>query len=101
LDEQKLWDIYIMLTELEAAFRCLKSELGLRPIYHQTTKRVDSHIFISILAYHVLHMVRYKLKMCGINECWETIRNELRTHTRITSTMTCKDGKKYILEKLA
>ena len=99
LAEQKLWDIYIMLTELEAEFRCLKSELGLRPIYHQTTKRVDSHIFISILAYHVLHMVRYKLKMSGINECWETIRNELRTHTRITSTMTCKDGKKIHIRK--
>jgi hypothetical protein len=99
LDEQKLWDIYIMLTELEAAFRCLKSELGLRPIYHQTTKRVDSHIFISILAYHVLHMVRYKLKMYGINESWEAIRNELRTHSRITSTMTCKDGKKIHIRK--
>jgi transposase len=99
LDEQTFWDIYIMLTELEAAFRCLKSELGLRPIYHQITKRVDSHIFISVLAYHVLHMIRYKLKCYGINESWETIRNELRTHSRITSAMKCKNGGKLHIRK--
>ncbi len=99
LDEQKFWDIYIMLTELEAAFRCLKSELGLRPVYHQITRRVDSHIFISVLAYHTLHMIRYQLKRHGINESWETIRSELRTHSRITSTMKCEDGKKLHIRK--
>lgn len=99
LDEQKFWDIYIMLTELEAAFRCLKSELGLRPVYHQITRRVDSHIFISVLAYHILHMIRYQLKCHGINESWETIRSELRTHSRITSTMKCEDGKKLHIRK--
>ncbi len=99
LDEQKFWDIYIMLTELEAAFRCLKSELGLRPVYHQITRRVDSHIFISVLAYHILHMIRYQLKRHGINESWETIRSELRTHSRITSTMKCEDGKKLHIRK--
>lgn len=99
LNEQRFWDIYVMLTELEAAFRCLKSELGLRPIYHQITNRVDSHIFISVLAYHVLHMARYKLKLCGIHESWETIRNDLRTHSRITSTIKCEDGKKIHIRK--
>lgn len=99
LDEQSLWDIYIMLTELEAAFRCLKSELGLRPIYHQITRRVDSHIFISILAYHILHTIRYKLKQHGINESWETIRKDLRTQCRVTSTVNCQDGKKLHIRK--
>jgi len=99
LNEQTMWDIYIMLTELEAAFRCLKSELGLRPVYHQITSRVDSHIFISILAYHILHAIRYKLKQHGINESWETIKRDLRTQCRITSTMDCADGKKLHLRK--
>jgi transposase len=99
LDEQTLWDIYIMLTELEAAFRCLKSELGLRPVYHQITRRVDSHIFISVLAYHILHTIRYKLKQHGINESWETIKRDLRTQCRITSTMNCEDGKKLHIRK--
>lgn len=99
LGAQEMWDIYIMLTELEDAFRCLKSELGLRPIYHQITKRVDSHIFISVLAYHLLHTIRYQLKMHGINERWETIKKELRTHIRITSTLQCKDGRKLHIRK--
>ena len=99
LDEQVLWDTYIMLTELEAAFRCLKSELGLRPIYHQITHRVDSHIFISLLAYHVLHTIRYQLKQHGIDDSWVTIRKDLRTHCRVTSTMICKDGRKLHIRK--
>jgi len=99
LDEQTFWNIYIMLTDLEAAFRCLKSELGLRPVYHQKTSRVDSHIFISILAYHILHTIRYKLKQSGINDNWESIRADLRTHCRITTTINCKDTKKLHLRK--
>jgi len=99
LDEQTLWNTYIMLTELEAAFRCLKSELGLRPIYHQTTARVDSHIFISVLAYHILHTIRYKLKQHGIDASWETVKQDLRMQCRITSTMNCQDGKKIHIRK--
>lgn len=99
LDEQTFWDIYIMLTDLEAAFRCLKSELGLRPIFHQKTARVDSHIFISVLAYHLLHTIRYQLKQNKIHECWTSIKNDLRTHCRITSTIKRKDGKMMHIRK--
>lgn len=99
LNEQTFWDVYIMLTELESAFRHLKSELGLRPVYHQITKRVDSHIFISVLAYHVLHAIRYSLKQHGIDDSWETIKRDLRTHCRITSTFACKDRKKLHIRK--
>jgi hypothetical protein len=99
LDEQALWDTYIMLTELESAFRSLKSELGLRPVYHQTTNRVDSHIFISVLAYHVLHMARCKLKIHGINESWDTIKNEFSTQNRITTTIKCENGKNIHIRK--
>ena len=55
LTEQEIWQLYVMLTRVERAFRNLKSDLGLRPIYHQKERRVDAHIFISVLAYHVLH----------------------------------------------
>ena len=94
-----MWDIYIMLTDLEAAFRCLKSELGLRPIYHQKTSRVDSHIFISIIAYHILHTIRYRLKAHGIHESWETLRKELNTHCRLTGTLKSKNGKVIHIRK--
>ena len=57
-DEATLWSTYTMLTDLEAVFRSLKSELGLRPLYHHKDKRVDGHLFISVLAYHLVHTVR-------------------------------------------
>jgi hypothetical protein len=99
LDEQTFWDIYIMLTDLEAAFRCLKTELGLRPVYHHKTKRVDGHIFITVLAYHLMHMIRSKLKVAGIHENWITIRKELYNHCRITTSMKLKNGKTLHVRK--
>ena len=49
-DEETLWRTYITLTDLEAVFRSLKSELGLRPIYHHKTLRTEGHLFITKLA---------------------------------------------------
>lgn len=99
LDAKAFWGIYTMLTELEAAFRCLKSELGLRPVYHQKEHRVDAHLFISILAYHLLHTIRYQLKMKGINQSWETLREVLDTQCRITTTLQLKNGKTVQIRK--
>ena len=93
LNEQQIWDIYTMLTDIEDAFRCMKSELGLRPIYHQKEARCDGHIFITLLAYHLLHTIRFKLRQKGVRFCWTTIRKQLSTQVRITTAMKRKDGK--------
>ena len=53
-DEAALWRTYTMLTDLEAVFRSLKSELGIRPVFHQITKRGTGHLFISVIAYHLI-----------------------------------------------
>lgn len=50
-DPSVLWARYVQLTNIEAAFRCLKSDLGLRPIYHRLERRVDAHILVAFLAY--------------------------------------------------
>jgi transposase len=50
-DPSVLWTRYIQLTNIEAAFRSLKSDLGLRPIYHRVERRVEAHIFVAFLAY--------------------------------------------------
>ena len=93
LNEQEIWDIYTMLTDIEDAFRCMKSELGLRPIYHQKERRCDGHLFITTIAYHVMHTIRYKLRHSEIALCWATIRKQLSTQIRITTTMKRKDHK--------
>jgi transposase len=82
-----------MLTDIEDAFRCMKSELGLRPIYHQKEARCDGHIFITLLAYHILHTIRFQLRQKGIRFCWATIRKQLSTQVRITTMMKQRDGK--------
>ena len=99
LDENTFWNIYTMLTDLESAFRSLKSELGMRPVYHQREDRVDGHIFISILAYHLLHTIRYQLKHKGIHESWQTLRQVLQTHCRITTTLQLKNNQSVTIRK--
>ena len=99
LNEQQIWDIYTMMTDIEDAFRCMKSELGLRPIYHQKEVRCDGHIFITLLAYHLLHTIRLKLRQRGVLFCWTTIHKQLSTQVRITTTMKGKDGKVIRIRK--
>jgi len=48
---EKLWQQYMVLVEIEAAFRCLKSDLAIRPVYHQLDHRVEAHIFVAFLGY--------------------------------------------------
>jgi hypothetical protein len=92
LNNKEIWDTYRMLNDIEDAFRALKTDLGLRPIYHQTTDRISGHIFISVLAYHILHTVRCQLMKHGINDNWRTITSKLSTHYRITNSLQRKDN---------
>jgi len=91
-DESLLWNTYTMLTDLEAVFRSLKSELGLRPIHHQITDRVSGHLFITVLAYHLVHSIRVRLKQAGIHSSWSSIRKLLSTMCRVTVSMQCKNS---------
>lgn len=91
--EQELFNIFTMLTDIEDAFRSMKSELGLRPVYHQKENRSDGHLLITVLAYHVLHCIRVRLRSQGITDSWMTIRKGLSNHVRITTTAKRDDGK--------
>jgi transposase len=50
-EPEKLWQFYIQLTQVEAAFKDLKDDLSLRPIFHQLERRIEARIFVSFLAY--------------------------------------------------
>lgn len=91
--EAQLWSTYIMLTEIEATFRSLKTDLGLRPVYHHKEDRVTGHLFITLLAYHLVHTLRYQLKQQGIHLSWDSIRNLMSTQQRITITLPTDDHK--------
>jgi hypothetical protein len=60
-DPERLWEQYMRMTEIEAAFKCLKSELAVRPIHHQVEPRVEAHIFVAFLAYALMATLRLRL----------------------------------------
>ncbi len=98
-DEASLWRTYTMLTDLESVFRSLKSELGLRPNYHHKAKRIEGHIFITLLAYHLVHVLRTALKAQGSHDSWQTLRRKMENQQRITVSLRRADGRTLHIRK--
>ena len=63
LDEQTTWDYYNLIREIECTNRQLKTDLSLRPIYHQKDGRSDAHLFMGLLAYWIVNTIRYRMKV--------------------------------------
>lgn len=99
LSDDEIWLIYIMLTNVETAFHLLKGELGLRPFYHWKEERCDAHIWITVLAYHILRWTEYSLRLAGIESTWMEVRRLLQTHCYATITMPCKSGREYLVRR--
>ena len=86
LDTAEIWNTYISLGRVETAFRNMKSHLGFRPVFHQCEARADAHLFISVVAYHLLQAIAHTLRQQGDTKSWWTIRNTLSTHQAYTLT---------------
>jgi transposase len=100
LSDQEIWQIYNLLTNIEASFKSLKQDLNVRPVYHRIDKRITGHIFTTILAYHLLCIIQRGLKQQKINHNWNTIiRNYLRTMVRVTTTLVTEEGKTIYLRQ--
>ena len=98
-DEETLWRTYTALTDVEAVFRSLKSELGLRPIFHQTQKRSDGHLFITVIAYQLVQTIRRRLGEQGERASWASLRRILEGQQRVTATFRRKDGRTLHVRK--
>ena len=81
IKEEGLWDIYNTIREVESTFRCLKSDLNIRPVHHQLDHRIQSHIYLTMLAYQLVNTIRYMLKQKGITHDWTNIVRIMKTHT--------------------
>lgn len=92
LTEEEISKIHRSLTTVEDSFRSMKSHLGLRPIHHKRDDTTTAHIFITVIAYHILAGILKKIRQQGIHYNWNTIRNILSTHVRITTTFKTEDG---------
>jgi transposase len=80
LSAEEAWRIYASLTRAENAFRCMKSPLSERPIFHHLEHRVESHIFLCVLAYHLLVAIEMTLQRQEIHTSWATVRDLLASH---------------------
>jgi len=89
---EEAWRIYILLTRAEAAFRMLKSPLEERPIFHRKEMRVDAHIFLCVLAYHLLVSIEKTLLDQGVHTSWGTVREILKTHQVCTVVLPTDSG---------
>ncbi len=92
-EAEQLWRTCTMLTDLESVFRSLKSELGLRPAYHRQEVRVDGHLFITVLAYQCVQLIRRRLRAHGITDRWATLRDILAGQCRVTANFRRADAR--------
>jgi len=98
-DETDLWTIYNTLTEIEATYRILKTDLSLRPVFHQKDEATEAHLFLGLLAYQLVATIRYQLKASGLHYDWRNIVRLMNTQKLITTTMKAKDRKLIRIKK--
>ena len=99
LSAEDIWRTYLLLTRVEAAFRAMKSPLSERPIFHHLERRVETHIFLCVLAYHLLVCIERAFLEQGIHTSWETLRTQLSTHQVVTVRLPSTDGRALILRR--
>jgi transposase len=98
-DPAVLWMRYVQLTQIEAAFRSLKSELGIRPIYHQLEHRVDAHIFIAFLAYCLQVTLRSRLRIHASGLTPAAVLEQFASIQMIDVWIPTHDGRWLILPR--
>jgi transposase len=99
LADDEVWHLYILLTRVEAAFRALKSPLMERPIFHHLEHRVQTHIFLCVLAYHLLVAIEKRCLDSGWHTSWATLREHLSTHQVATVVLPALDGRLLRIRK--
>jgi len=86
-EEKLIWDIYNTIRTVESTFRCLKTDLNVRPVFHQNEERIKSHIYLTLLAYQLANTIRHMLKQAGIYHSWSTIVKMMHTQRMTTETI--------------
>jgi hypothetical protein len=94
---EDIWRTYIQLTEAEAAFRIQKSELRIRPIWHQKEERVPAHILVCFLAYVLWKTLAGWQKMAGLGSSPRTILDEMRRIQSVDVVLPTVHGKEIRL----
>ncbi len=99
LTADEIWRTYILLTRVEQAFRTMKSPLMERPIFHHLQHRTQTHIFLCVLAYHLLTAIEHRFLQTGIHTSWWTLRQQLSTHHVATIVLPTTGGRVLTVRK--
>ena len=91
LTAEEIWRLYILLTRVESAFRSMKSPLLERPIFHHLQHRTETHIFLCVLAYHLLVTIEKMFLDHGEHTSWWTLRQQLADHQVVTVVLPTTD----------
>lgn len=97
--EQTTWEYYNLIREIECTNRQLKTDLNLRPIYHQKDVRSDAHLFFGLLSYWIVNTIRFQLKQSGENSYWTEIVRRMSTQKLVTTEAVNALGDKIELRQ--
>jgi transposase len=98
-DPAVLWSLYVQLTQIESVFRSLKTDLGIRPIYHQKEHRIDAHIFVAFLAYCLQVTLKNRLMAYAPGLTPTAVLEKLGTIQMIDVCIPTCDGRWLILPR--
>ena len=98
-DPAVLWDRYMQLTQIEATFKCLKSDLGIRPIYHQLEHRVEAHIMVAFLAYCLIVTLKHRLQAHAPGLTPRAVLEKLASIQMLDVSFPTTDGRRLVMPR--
>ena len=96
MSDENIWDIYNTIREVESTFRCLKTDLRIRPVFHQKDKYSTAHIQLGLMAYQIVTAIRHRLKQNKINHDWTNIVGIMNSHKMNTTKMKMRTKEVHI-----
>jgi hypothetical protein len=98
-DPAQLWAFYLQLTEGEQAFKELKHDLAIRPIYHQTDERIEAHIFVAFLAYGLQVTLKQRLRSRAPGLTPRSVLDKMSAIQMVDVHLPTTDGRTVILSR--
>lgn len=98
-DPSVLWERYVQLAQIEAAFKAMKSELGIRPLYHQLGHRVEAHILVAFLAYCLLVTLKNRLQVLAPGLTPKAVLEKLATIQMLDVWLPTTDGRWLVMPR--
>ena len=98
-DPAQLWAFYLQLTEVEQAFKELKGDLAIRPIYHQTDERIEAHILVAFLAYCLQVTLKQRLRALAPGLTPRSVLDKMAAIQMVDVQLPTTDGRTVILSR--